>query len=66
MKKLISWTGTEMWVADDRVNEYLGQGCTLPLDTKKPNNDVPVKEPKVETVKVEPKVETKKKPIKRR
>ena len=68
MKKLISWTGTEMWVADDRVNEYLGQGCTLPLDTKKPENEVPVKkaEPKVETIKAEPKVEPKKKPIKKR
>lgn len=65
MTKLISWTGTEMWVADDRVDEYLGQGCHLaPSTTKKPEVEVPVK--KVETVKESPKVETKKKPIKKR
>lgn len=66
MKKLISaWTGTEMWVADDRVNEYLGQGHTLaPSDTKKPDKEVPVikAEPKEEP-KVEP---TRKKPNKKR
>ena len=71
MTKLIcAWTGTEMWVADDRVDEYLGQGHTLaPSTTKKPIEEVPVTEPKaepkVEELKVEPKA-PKKKPIKKR
>lgn len=26
---MISWAGTEMYVAEDRVNEYLAAGCTL-------------------------------------
>ena len=29
MVKLISWTGTEMYVADDRVSEYTEAGCAL-------------------------------------
>ena len=29
MVKMISWAGTEMYVADDRVDEYLAAGCTL-------------------------------------
>lgn len=24
-----AWTGTEMFVADDRVDEYLAAGCSL-------------------------------------
>lgn len=53
MTRLISaWTGTEMWVADDRVDEYLGMGHTLPQETTKKPIEEPVK--KVET-KEEPK-----------
>lgn len=56
MVKLISaWTGTEMLVADDRVDEYLGMGHTLPQDTTKK----PIEEPVKKVEKVEPKVETK-------
>lgn len=41
------FTNTEMWVADDRVEEYKAVGCYLPPTTEKPT----VKE----TVKVEEK-----------
>lgn len=62
MVKLISaWTGTEMLVADDRVDEYLGMGHTLPQETTKKPIEEPAK--KVET-KEEPKVEPK--PVKAR
>lgn len=37
-------THTEMWVADDRVEEYKAVGCYLPPTTEKPT----VKETKVE------------------
>ena len=40
-------TNTEMWVADDRVEEYKAAGHILPSDSEKP------------TVKVEAKVEEK-------
>ena len=56
MTRLISaWTGTEMWVADDRVEEYLGMGHTLPQETTKK----PIEEPVKKVEKVEPKVDTK-------
>lgn len=36
MVKLINWlTGTEMWVAEDRVEEYLAAGHKKLLDPKK-------------------------------
>ena len=47
-------THTEMWVADDRVEEYKAVGCYLPPTTEKPT----VEETKVE--KVEEKKTTKK------
>lgn len=47
-------THTEMWVADDRVEEYKAVGCYLPPVTEKPT----VEETKVE--KVEEKKTTKK------
>lgn len=49
-------TGTEMWVADDRVNEYKAAGHILPSDSEKPTV---TEEAKVEEVK-EPKKATKK------
>lgn len=52
MTRLISaWTGTEMWVADDRVDEYLGMGHTLPQETTKK----PIEEPVKKVEKEEPK-----------
>lgn len=33
MVKFINWlTGTEMWVAEDRVNEYLARGHKIALE----------------------------------
>jgi len=37
-------TGTEMWVAEDRVSEYLAAGHKKPVasqDTKKPTSKAP-------------------------
>lgn len=48
MVTMISWAGTEMYVAEDRVDEYLATGCTLAA--------VPAK--KAETVKDQPKKKT--------
>lgn len=54
MTKMINRiTGTEMWVADDRVPEYqaLGHRCTMPtLDTLM-ENDKKAREARVETAK---------------
>lgn len=46
-------TGTDMWVADDRVDEYKAVGCYLPPATEKPTviEDVKVEEPKKATKK---------------
>ena len=30
---LNAWTGTEMFVAEDRVDEYLAAGCVLAADS---------------------------------
>ena len=49
-------THTEMWVADDRVEEYKAVGCYLPPTTEKPTVE--------ETKKVE-KVEEPKKTVKK-
>ena len=48
MVKMISWAGTEMYVAEDRVDEYLAAGCALAA--------VPAK--KAESVKAQPKKAT--------
>lgn len=51
VRMINAWTGTEMFVADDRVDEYLAAGCCLAAETAT----------KAEAVKVEPK-EAKPKP----
>lgn len=51
VRMINAWTGTEMFVADDRVDEYLAAGCHLAAETAT----------KAEAVKVEPK-EAKPKP----
>ena len=59
MTRMINgWTGTEMFVADDRVDEYLAAGCVLAAK--------PVTK-KAEPVKVESKTEEKPKkaPVKK-
>lgn len=45
MKMINGFTGTEMWVADDRVDEYKAAGHRLAAESEKP------------TVKDEPKAE---------
>lgn len=59
VRMINGWTGTEMFVADDRVDEYLAAGCSLAADsvTKKA-------EPVTEEPKAEPK-EPKKAPAKK-
>ena len=55
MKMINGFTGTEMWVADDRVNEYKAAGHRLAAESEKPTvKDEPkaeaeeIKEPEVE------------------
>ena len=33
MVKMISWSGTEMYVAENRVDEYKAAGCVLAAET---------------------------------
>ena len=45
MIKLINnLTGTEMWVADERKDEYIRAGHTLALTCEKPVDEKPVEE----------------------
>lgn len=54
VRMINGWTKTEMFVADDRVNEYLAAGCILAAESA-PKKAEPVKaEPKKE-IKPEPK-----------
>lgn len=48
-----AFTGTQMWVADDRVDEYLAAGHTLAANNnkEKPTEKEPVKKAKKPTVK---------------
>jgi hypothetical protein len=55
IKFIHNLTGTEMWVADERKDEYLGAGHKLaPLPSAKPA-EVTVEEKPEEVVKEEPK-----------
>ena len=50
-------TNTEMWVADDRVEEYKAAGHILPSDSEKPTVKVEAKvEEKVPEVPVKPRI----------
>ena len=58
MKMINGFTGTEMWVADDRVDEYKAAGHRLAADSEKPTvKDEPkaeaeeIKEPEVKETK---------------
>ena len=58
MKMINGFTGTEMWVADDRVDEYKAAGHKLAADSGKPTvKDEPkaeaeeIKEPEVKETK---------------
>ena len=52
-------TKTEMWVADDRVNEYKAAGCYLPSDSEKPTVKEDAKVKKTEEQVEKPKKATK-------
>lgn len=58
MKMINGFTGTEMWVADDRVDEYKAAGHKLAAESEKPTvKDEPkaeaeeIKEPEVKETK---------------
>lgn len=58
MKMINGFTGTEMWVADDRVDEYKAAGHRLAAESEKPTvKDEPkaeaeeIKEPEVKETK---------------
>lgn len=52
MRKLINKiTGTDMWVADNRVDEYLAAGHKLAANPEKPIMNEPVEEAEEEPVK---------------
>ena len=60
MKKMISWSGTEMYVAEDRVNEYLAAGCTLAADSAAKAENAPAEPKKAAPKKTTAKKTTKK------
>lgn len=63
------FTKTEMWVADDRVDEYKAAGHTLAADLEKPEvevDEIDFEEPEVEADEVkETKKTTTKKTVKK-
>lgn len=61
MVRLISWTGTDMFVAEDKVDEYLAAGCRLAADSAPAKAESVKEEPK----EAEPKAEPKKAPTKK-
>ena len=61
VRMINGWTKTEMFVADDRVDEYLAAGCILAADSVAEKAESVKEEPK----KAEPKAEPKKAPVKK-
>lgn len=61
VRMINAWTKTEMFVAEDRVDEYKAAGCILAADSVTANAE-PVK---VEPTEAEPKAEPKKAPVKK-
>lgn len=61
MVKMINcFTGTEFWVADDRVDEYKAAGHKLAADLEKPKSEAKqVEKPEVAPVQLEEKEEPK-------
>lgn len=60
VRMINAWTGTEMFVADDRVDEYLAAGCYLAAETATKAEAV-----KVEPKEAKPKSAAKKAPVKK-
>lgn len=61
VKMINAWTKTEMFVAEDRVDEYLAAGCILAVKPAINKAESVKEEPK----KAEPKAEPKKAPVKK-
>lgn len=61
VKMINAWTKTEMFVAEDRVEEYLAAGCVLAAKPVTNKAESVKEEPK----KAEPKAEPKKAPVKK-
>ena len=60
IKMINSFTRTEFWVADDRVEEYKAAGHVLAADLEKPKSEVKkVEKPEVAPVQLEEKEEPK-------
>lgn len=53
VRMINAFTKTDMWVADDRVNEYKAAGHTLPSDSEKPTVEEKPEQDKVEEIEVE-------------
>ena len=69
VRMINGFTKTEMWVADDRVEEYKAAGNVLAADLEKPEvevNEINLEEPEVEADEVkETKKTTTKKTVKK-
>lgn len=53
VRMINAFTKTDMWVADDRVNEYKAAGHTLPSDSEKPTVEEKPEQEQVEEIEVE-------------
>lgn len=53
VRMINAFTKTEMWVADDRVNEYKAAGHILPSDSEKPTVEEKPEQEQVEEIEVE-------------
>lgn len=65
VRMINAWTKTEMFVAEDRVDEYTAAGCILAADSATANAEPVKEEPKEAEPKAEPKKATRKAPAKR-
>ena len=53
VRMINAFTKTDMWVADDRVNEYKAAGHILPSDSEKPTVEEKPEQEQVEEIEVE-------------
>ena len=60
VRMINAFTKTDMWVADDRVNEYKAAGHILPSDSEKPTVEEKPEQEQVEEPEVKEVKETKK------
>lgn len=65
VRMINGWTNTEMFVAEDRVDEYLAAGCILAADSVTKKAETVKEEPKAEQTAEPKKAPAKKAPAKR-